>query len=283
MRWNDHEILLTPGSKLNGFSSGVQGHLRDVPFIGASPFELSLAIKGSNDIHFAPLGIQNKVKIASSWPDPSFRGAFLPTERNISSSGFDADWQVSYYGRNYPQQGSDQRGWAGAGNEMITASLFGVGFVSLVDSYRTVERSTKYGILFITLVFTSFFLFEIRTSLKLHPFQYLLVGAALCVFYLLLLSLSEFTRFPLAYGIAAGASTLLISLYSFTALKSGKNAFLIGAGLGAIYGFLYVILQLQDYSLLFGSIGLFLILAFLMYATRKVDWYVLDRGMGEKA
>ena len=144
--------------------------------------------------------------------------------------------------------------------------------------YRYVERSIKYGVLFLVLVFTAFFLFEVTAQQKIHPFQYLMVGAALCLFYLLLLSVSEFIGFSWAYLMAALASTALITWYCRFFLGGGVRTFLIGAGLGGIYLFLCITLRQQDYALLMGAIALFVVLAIVMYVTRKVDWYARDAG-----
>jgi inner membrane protein len=135
----------------------------------------------------------------------------------------------------------------------------------------------KYGALFLVLVFTAFFLFEILSVLRIHPFQYALVGAAFCLFYLGLLSLSEFIPFGLAYLAASAMTTLLIWFYCVRALRSGRRSFIMVGLLAAIYGFLYVALQLQDYSLLFGTAGLFVALAIVLYTTRNIDWYQRDR------
>ncbi len=155
----------------------------------------------------------------------------------------------------------------------MTNSYYGVGFISLIDSYRNVERSIKYGILFIALIFVTFFLFEIMTRLRLHLIQYSLVSAALVLFYLALLSLSEFISFGCAYLIAAGISTLLISAYCARILASLRLALGLTTGLAAVYAALYVILQLEDYSLLVGTAVLLLALAAVMYVTRNVNWY----------
>jgi inner membrane protein len=220
--------------------------------------------------------MQNTVTIKSKWPDPHFRGTFLPTERKIGADGFEAVWKVSYYGRSYPQQWSSLDGAGMIARDALNASLFGVDLITVVDSYRYVERSIKYGILFIVLVFTTFFLFEILAAIRIHPFQYTLVGVALCLFYLALLSLSELIPFGRAYLAGAAAATLMITAYSATALKSGLRALLVCIGLSGIYGFLYVILREQDYSLLIGTIGLFIALAIVMFATRGIDWYARD-------
>lgn len=146
----------------------------------------------------------------------------------------------------------------------------------MVDSYRYVERSIKYGALFIVLAFPAFFLFEILSQLRIHPFQYTFVGVALSMFYLVLLSLSEFIDFGLAYLAGVVATTGLITFYSAYVLKSFRRASVMAGGLAAIYGFLYVILRRQDYSLLFGTAGLFIVLAIVMYITRHIDWYARD-------
>lgn len=271
-----HDLL--PSSKLPGFNSGVSTRIHDDKMADKGfQFVFDLVLKGSNGIDFAPLGVQNAVAVKSSWPDPSFRGAFLPAERTISAAGFSANWKVSYYGRTYPQfwvsSEADENSHAVAS---IRESLFGVELMPRIDSYRNVERSIKYGILFFVLVFTAFFLFEVISKFRIHIFQYLLVGFALCLFYLALLSLSEFMGFGLSYLIGAAASTLLISLYSLSVLKSGMRTAIVALELTAIYGFLYVILQLQDYSLLIGTAGLFISLGIVMFVTRKIDWFASD-------
>lgn len=280
LQWGASQLALSPGSKLSGFTSGMfarVGDLRDHP--GALPWQLELALNGSGGISFAPVGAQNSVQLASPWPDPSFRGAFLPAERKVTSEGFAASWQVSYYGRDYAQQWTDQDAAAGLNPTSAASSLFGVNFLSGIDAYRNVERAIKYGVLFLVLVFAAFFLFEVLSALRIHPFQYALVGAAFCLFYLGLLSLSEFISFGLSYLVAAAGTTLLIWFYSVKVLKSGKRTFILVGLLAAIYGFLYIALQLQDYSLLFGTAGLFAVLAIIIYLTRNIDWYARDQTL----
>ena len=142
-----------------------------------------------------------------------------------------------------------------------------------VDFYKKSQRSVKYGVLFILLTFMTFFLFEVFNPLRIHPMQYMMVGAALCLFYLLLISISEHLDFRIAYLIASVSNIGLIVLYTMRALQSGKRALIMGLVLSALYVYLYILLHLQDYSLIFGSIGLFLILSTVMYITRNVDWY----------
>ncbi len=271
LSWGKEEFVFVPGSRLPGWASGLHARIGGRGAEGGVPFHFTLDFNGSGTLQFAPMGRQNVVKIASEWADPSFRGAFSPAERRITPKGFDATWKVSWYGRNFPQQWTDTNP-SGFDAGAVNASLFGVQLMPSLDSYRTVERSIKYGALFLALAFAAFFLFEVRAKLRIHVVQYLLVGGALCLFYLLLLSLSEFISFPRAYLVASGASTLLVALYCAAVLCGGRRARKIAAMLAATYAYLYIALRLQDYSLLFGSAGLFLALAAVMYLTRRVDW-----------
>ena len=269
-------VALRPGSHLDGLTGGVHARVKGLSAqMENVPFEVALTLNGNRSLRFAPVGVTNDVQVSSAWPDPSFQGAFLPSRRDVRADGFAARWQVSYYGRSYPQQWTDRSPVTPA---LINASLFGVDLVPAMDSYRFVERSIKYGVLVIALVFTAFFLFEVLAAARIHPFQYTLVGAALCLFYLALLALSEVLAFGAAYWIGAAAATLMIALYCVKALRSSRRAGVAAAGLGAVFGFLYVILRLQDLSLLVGTAGLFVVLAIVMYVTRNIDWYARDRG-----
>jgi inner membrane protein len=276
--WGGTKRPMLPGSQVPGYTTGATTSLgTDKPIANAVEFSIPLDFNGSDGIFFAPFGVQNEATLKSNWPDPAFRGAFLPASRSVRTDGFDANWKVSYYGRDYPQQ------WESGGNnryntKSVSDSRFGVEFLSVLDAYRYVERSIKYGVLFLVLVFTTFFLFEMTARQKIHPFQYLMVGAALCIFYLLLLSVSEFLGFSLAYLIAAIASTVLITWYCRFFLGGGMRTLMIGAGLAGVYTFLYITLRQQDYALLMGAIALFIVLAVVMYVTRKVDWYARDAG-----
>ena len=277
--WGGVKRPLQPGSQLPGYTTGVTASLAgDRPIATASPFSIALDINGSGGIFFAPFGVQNQVSLKSNWPDPGFRGAFLPAEQSLRPDGFDAKWKVSYYGRDYPQHWTSRTGNERFTASSVTASLFGTQFLKVLDAYRYVERSIKYGVLFFVLVFTTFFLFEITARQKIHPLQYLMVGAALCLFYLALLSASEFIGFSLSYLIAAVAATGLITWYCSHFLGGGMRTLMIGGGLLGVYTFLYITLRQQDYALLMGTIALFVALALVMYVTRKVDWYARDLG-----
>ena len=160
----------------------------------------------------------------------------------------------------------------------LEASAFGVDLFLPVDAYQKTERSVKYGVLFLILTFLTFFLYEVFNGVPLHPMQYFLVGSALCIFYLLLLSISEHAPFGLAYLVAATATVLLIGGYSAAVLRGRLRALLMTIVLAVLYGYLYVLLQLEDYALLLGSIGLFVILALVMFLTRRIDWGSPRRG-----
>ena len=277
--WGGVKRPLLPGSQVPGYTTGATATLAEEKPVNAPvDFSIPIDFNGSEGIYFAPFGVQNEANLKSNWPDPAFRGAFLPTERSVRDTGFDAKWRVSYYGRSYPQSWTSQMGNDRFTTQAVSQSVFGAQFLSVLDSYRYVERSIKYGVLFLVLIFTTFFLFEVTARQKIHPLQYLMVGAALCLFFLLLLSISEFIGFGLAYFIAAAASTILITWYCRYFLGGGARTLIIGAGLTGVYTFLYITLMRQDYALLMGAIALFILLSIVMYVTRKIDWYARDSG-----
>ncbi len=229
----------------------------------------TVAVNGSRRLLFLPLGRETRVSMQSPWADPSFCGAFLPATRTVRTDGFDALWQVFHLSRPFPQQWEEgTMDGIGAGR-----SAFGVEFIRPVDNYQRATRAIKYGMMFIVLTFTAFFLFEMLQGLRIHFIQYLLVGCALCLFYLLLLSLSEHVGFNTAYGAATAGIVLLISGYCWAVLRTFRRALLMALITGVLYGYLFVLLQLQDYALLCGSLGLFVILALIMYLTRNINWY----------
>jgi inner membrane protein len=218
------------------------------------------------------LGKSNIISLNSSWPHPSFIGAYLPERRSINSNGFDANWELSYFGRSYPQQFSNDQV-----NDLLKSAIqnssFGVRFIQPVDAYRQSERSVKYGILFIIFTFMVYFLFELVSRARIHIFQYGLVGVALCTFFLLLISLAEHIGFGYAYILASVLVIAQISLYSLNVIKTLRQTAIVTLVLAALYFYLYIVLQLEDYALLVSSIGLFLTLALVMFAVRNVDWY----------
>jgi len=216
------------------------------------------------------------VRLTAAWADPSFVGASLPASRSISSDGFDAEWKSTHFSRSFSQHWTSRQTELKDALRAITQSASGVDFAKPVDGYRLAERAQKYGVLFFVLVFTVFFLFEVTAPLRIHPLQYAMVGAALCLFFLGFLALSEFLPTGGAYGIAAAACTVLVSLYSLSVLKSGKRTIVVTGGLAATYSYLFFVLKSQDYALLAGTGALFAALAIVMFCTRRINWYSLE-------
>jgi inner membrane protein len=274
--WGGQSFPLVPAPAQTDLPSGVKALLKGASRISESQdFRLEVTLNGSEGIRVAPVGNRNHVRITSTWADPAFLGYSLPAERQVDADGFAALWQTTHFGRNYPPA------WTSTGSPPVTrndllASSYGVDLLSVVDHYRLTERAIKYGILFFVLVFTAFFLFEITGHTPVHPFQYAVVGCALCLFYLTLLSLSEFIPFRWAYLAGATICTGMISLYSINALRSRRRALMILAELSALYGILFVMLRMQDVSLLLGTAGLLIALSIVMYTTRNMDWYAKD-------
>lgn len=274
IKWENQSIPVQSGSQLHSLiSSGVTSIL---PALNESKdhnynFQLSLDIQGSQNLSFIPLGDVTNVALKSNWASPSFGGNFLPDTRDVSDQGFTADWKILQVNRNIPQQ------WQGnyMGLDMNTAS-FGVNLLSTMDDYKKSVRSAKYAVMSIALTFLIFFLVEIINKRKIHPFQYALVGLALCLFYVLLVSISEHTNFNIAYALSTFGIIAMIGLYSISVFKVKKLSLLLSSALAGIYAFLFITLQLSDYALLMGSIGLTLILALTMYFTRNINWYKLN-------
>jgi inner membrane protein len=237
-------------------------------------FRLEFEIAGSESLHFLPLGSHTTVTARVAWPHPDFDGAFLPVSRDIQPEGYSAKWEVLELNRAYPQV------WRGTTvkESALLATAFGVRLFQPSNIYTQNYRAVRYGILFVAITFACFFAWEhLVRGLRLHPMQYLLVGLALATFYLLLLALSEHIGFALSYGVAAAALVALITTYIAGATNNHRAASWIGAALASSYGILYVILLSEDYALLFGSLLLFVILAALMVATRRLDWSKVGR------
>ncbi len=238
-----------------------------LPITKAINFNLDLKVNGSEYLRFIPVGRETNVSLDSNWASPSFDGNYLPDPKtkSITENGFKANWKVLEINREFEQEffGSLPQ---------INSSAFGVKLFIPVDEYQKSERATKYGYLVIALTFLVFFLIQAVSKINIHPFQYLMIGLAMTMFYTLLISISEHSSFLKAYSIAGIAVVLLIATYSKTILKSFKFMGLIGASLAALYTFIFVIIQLENYALLVGSIGLFLILGTIMMVSRKIDW-----------
>jgi inner membrane protein len=236
----------------------------------AYQFSIPLALRGSERLTFVPMGKLTTVNLASNWPSPSFQGGWLPEKSTVTAKGFEAKWQIPFLGRNYPQQWTNENPIA---DSTIYQSRFGVDLFSPVDNYHMAQRSIKYNFLFIILTFAVFWLFELTVRLRIHPLQYLLVGVAMCLFYLLQLAISEHLGFDRAYLISTIAVAGLITTYTMSILRARRRAAIVGVMQVSLYGYLYVVLASQDYSLLLGSIGLFGFLAIVMFVTRRIDWF----------
>jgi len=231
----------------------------------AFPLRLQFALRGTEALAIAPLADDNHVELDSPWPHPQFNGDFLPRSHRIDASGFHAGWDVSSLASNAQAQ------YRAGGGKHIDA--IGLSLVEPVNLYSKVDRATKYGLLFVLLTFTGFFMLETIKQLPIHPIQYALVGLALAIFFLLLLGLSEHIAFGWAYLAAAIACVGLIGFYLGAVLRSRMRGFGFAAMLGLLYAALYGLLVSEDNALVLGAGLLFAILAAIMVATRKVDWY----------
>lgn len=280
VRVNGQSTLAEPGLPTNDVvSSGVIVPIR----LDADQYRVSttLDLNGSTQLDMLPLGRETRVSLQSSWASPGFVGAFLPDQRVLDTSGFRASWTVLQLNRDMPQQGlgsflTKRLIAAGApirlGN---TPNLptFGVKLMLPIDEYQKTTRATKYGLLFILLTFITFFGIEILAHRAIHPVQYLLVGLAICLFYLLLLAFSEQITFNRSYLLSSLLIVGLITGYVRYVFRSPRLTMAFGLLLAVLYAFFFGLLQLTDYALLLGSLGLLTILAAGMYATRHVDWY----------
>ncbi|WP_266183933.1 cell envelope integrity protein CreD [Dyella humicola] len=234
-------------------------------------FSLNFRLAGTQSLQMLPWARTMDVKVHAPWPDPSFIGAALPVERQVDAHGFTARWHMLDLNRSYGQywSASDERV-----NSTVHASPFGVALFQPVDVYQRNVRAGKYGLLFVTMTFVAFFLFEVLKRLRVHPVQYLLIGAALTSFYVLLLALSEQVGFGGAYAVAATSVVLIIGGYAMAVLAARRAGLLLGGALALVYAMLYVVLAAEEYALLIGAFVLTLTVALLMYLTRRIDWYV---------
>ncbi|WP_005035773.1 cell envelope integrity protein CreD [Holophaga foetida] len=234
-------------------------------------FEIpSLKLLGTQEFSVAPVAEDTQVHLSSNWASPSFGGRFLPETRTITAKGFEARWQVPGLARDLDailEHGEGRNG-----------EVFSVSFLEPVNIYLQAERATKYGFLFVGLVFAAFFFFEVLKRLPIHPMQYLLVGLSLALFFLLLLSLSEHVPFVWAYVAASGSSVLLLGFYLAGVLRSWARSLGFSGAMAILYGVLYGLLASEDNALLMGSALLFAVLAGVMAATRRLDWYGVGRA-----
>ena len=266
-------------AKFQGGTSGTElfpaGISAETPFNDSRQvsFDMNVNLKGGGSINFFPMGEETTVSIESDWISPGFSGSFIPTKRELDDSGFSARWDIQALARNYPQFWLDDEVlW----ND-IYSSNFGVDFLTPIDGYFKSHRAIKYSMLFIFLPFITLFLFEIFAAGKLHPFQYIMIGLTVCMFFLLLLTLSEHMDFGEAYLIAGFASAALVSFYTGAVFRSVIKGGLMALLNALLYLYLYMALASEDYALLIGSLGLFTILGGIMILTRRINWYEIGK------
>lgn len=274
IKFNNTDYELSPGLPTNDIDSNglsIPVSLSETDLQNNIAFSYSIKIKGSGRLHFIPAAGNSSFALQSTWPSPSFDGTAIPNDHDVNDSGFTAKWIFNKANLPFQTVLHD-------GNTIKGKVDFGVSILQPVDDYAKTTRCIKYAIMFIGLTFSLFFIVEILQKKPVHPVQYVLVGLALVIFYSLLLSISEFIHFDLAYLIAAVATVSLISLYAKSHFKTWKIAGLFAAVLGSLYAFNYVLISLEDTALLVGSVALFIVLAIAMYASRKINWYGNDEA-----
>lgn len=270
---NDSVYVFEPGMDGRGIkNTGVHAiaNLTALKENKKLPYEMNIKLKGSQSIYFSPLGKTTKVNLKANWNTPSFVGNFLPDNRDITQDDFSAQWQVLNLNRNYSQVIVDYRNTS---VQDIEDSNFGVNLKVPVEQYQQSMRSAKYAILIILLTFTVIFFTEIMEKTRIHALQYLLVGLALCLFYSLLLSMSEHIGFNMAYLISAILTIGLVGGYMLGIIRKKKPALIMSGLLGILYIYIFTLIQLETFALLAGSLGLFIILAIVMYFSKKIDWF----------
>lgn len=270
IKWNDetYRVESLPESTVLG-SAGVVARVAASEETPQFDFSFDLEIRGSKSVYFAPTAAETQMEISSTWPDPAFKGAFLPDPNQPGPGGFKAQWNITDLNHGFPLQFNESLS--------LTNYNFGVELFEPMNLYTLSERAVKYGILVIVLTFAAFFFIQVMTGKRIHFIQYLLVGLALSVFYVLLLSLAEVLEFKFAYGLASLAVLALSGFYMVNILLSVKSGLRTNLIIAAVYLFVFVIIQMEQYALLAGSIGLFAVLAVVMAMTRKVDWYHMKK------
>lgn len=286
VQWNGQALDLKPGTFHPVYTRGLHTSLPEAVRQPDTPLALTLKIEllGTEQLSLVPLGDYTQVTLKSSWPHPSFGGRFLPSEREVRTDGFSAQWRLSSLATSAGQDVRAQKtpcSWASGDsglNEGASDCLdsFGVALVEPVNLYSLSDRALKYGLLFITLTFVAVGLVELLQGRRVHPVQYLLVGGALCSFFLLLVSLSEHLGFAWAYASAASACVLLLGHYASHMLGSSLGGVGLGAGMAVLYGLLYLLLRLEQTALAVGALALFAVLTAVMVLTRRINWYGLS-------
>lgn len=274
-----HFRFTTPGGGKSKAETGLEMSQLVIPLGAIDPsqassfnFSFPLQLTGSERFAIAPSGESNNIRLQSDWRHPNFGGRFLPREHKIGADGFTAQWQISHLARNFD-----------ATLNPASGEVLSIDFIDPVNVYLQAERAVKYGILFIALTFAGFFLTEILRRSPIHPMQYLLVGLALAIFFLLLIALSEHLSFFVSYGIASLACIALIGTYLAGALGGARQGLAFAGGLTGLYGVLYGVLLSEDNALLMGAVLLFLALGTTMLATRRLNWYQIGNSIAPRS
>lgn len=258
------------GMLSGGIRAPIAGDVTAAGQAGRLDYSLRLRMQGGAAFSFAAVGENAVYRARGDWPAPSYGGAYLPAAHELGPDGFDASWELSYLSHGLALYWTAR---PGEGARDLNRRMIETRLIEPLDLYALNLRAVKYAILFILVPFLAFFIMEAIGGARAHPVQYLLAGLAGLVFYLLLLSLSEHLGFTRAYGLAALASAVMMSLYSYTVFRSIKRAAIMLGAMAAAYAYLLSSLRSEDWALLIGSVGAFTALALLMFITRKLDWY----------
>jgi inner membrane protein len=294
VRLQEHERDVLPAGSAVALAQGFQAVWPEAVALDVAPVRANVVLElaGTESFAFAPIGDATQVKLTSDWPHPSFNGRFLPANREVNDSGFEASWRVSTLASRAQQDYLEAQSLCrpetaaapGTGQPAQRCiETFGVSFIDPVSPYVLSDRATKYGLLFVALTFVAVALVEVMRRLRVHPVQYLLVGCALTLFFLLLVSLSEHVPFGWAYLVASTACTALLTFYGAYVLRGVRVGLLFGGGIALLYGALYVLLLREQTALVLGAVLLFVVLAAVMIVTRKLDWYGLIAQMRNEA
>jgi inner membrane protein len=272
---DEEAVILEPGAGMGPFPEGLGGKVRLEMPSGADraeiSFEIEVELAGSESLSFLPMAQETEVELAAPWPNPSFNGAFLPDTRTVSEGGFEASWRVLSLHREVPQHWLLGDGLDVAHGDTLRSAAFGVRLLFPVDAYQRTTRSVKYSVLFSLLTLLGFFAVEVSGRTSIHSVQYLVIGFALCIFYTLLLSLSELIGFDPAYAASSVVIVVMISAYIHAIVRSRRLTALCATVLAAVYGSLFVMLQLEELALLMGTVLLLVLCGVVMVLTRRLN------------
>ncbi|MDR0264103.1 MAG: cell envelope integrity protein CreD [Sphingobacterium sp.] len=310
LNWDGDELTFDPDfNNLKLFNQNLVCSVPLDPQKKNSLYKIKLNLKGSRSLNFLPLGDQTNIQAKGNWANPSFTGAFLPSKRSTGTSNFSASWEIPSFNRKLPQQwtadarpiyqfdtnlentndSNEQKTAQNSASTVTTVNslldntdMITINFLPDINNYQKTTRVAKYGILVIILTFTSLLFTEVIKKKRIHIIQYILIGAAMVLFYTLLLALSEHIGFNLAYLTASIATVMLIGSFIKSITKDQKSAVLLSSILGLFYLFIYILMQLRDYSLVAGTIGIFIILAILMRVSTKINWYQFDNSHADQ-